>query len=53
MRLNKAIKMLKDAYITGQTMVWVRKPMAYALYQVWKYFDEYEKPRYQKKETEK
>ena len=44
-KYQKAIKMLADEYRKAQTMAFVQKPMAYALYQVWKYFDEHEKPR--------
>ena len=44
-RLSKAIKMLKEEYIRAQASVFVRKPMAYALYQVWKWFDANEKER--------
>ena len=44
-KYQKAIKMLADEYRKAQTMAFVRKPMAYALYQVWKWFDENEKSR--------
>lgn len=44
-KYQKAIKMLADEYRKAQAMVFVHKPMAYALYQVWKWFDENEKPR--------
>ena len=44
-KYQKALKMLAEEYKRSQTMVFVRKPMAYALYQVWKWFDENEKPR--------
>ena len=44
-KFQKAIKMLAEEYRRSQALVFVRKPMAYALYQVWKWFDEHEKPR--------
>ena len=44
-RYQKAIKMLQDEYVKAQASAFVRKPMAYALYQVWKYFDIKEKSR--------
>jgi len=44
-KYQKAIKMLADEYRKSQAMVFVYKPMAYALYQVWKWFDEHETPR--------
>ena len=44
-KYQKAIKMLAEEYHKAQTMAFVRKPMAYALYQVWKWFNENEKPR--------
>lgn len=44
-RYQKAIKMLAEEYRKAQSHEWVAKPLAYALYQVWKYFDAYEKPR--------
>lgn len=39
MTLEKAIKMLKDEYERAKTKSWVRNPLAYALYQVWKVAD--------------
>lgn len=44
-KYQKAIKMLAEEYRRSQAMVFVRKPMAYALYQTWKWFDKNEKPR--------
>ena len=44
-KYQKAIKMLAEEYRKAQMLAFVQKPMAYALYQVWKYFDEHEKPR--------
>ena len=51
-KYQKAIKMLAEEYRKAQTMAFVHKPMAYALYQVWKYFDEHEKPRMAESEDE-
>lgn len=39
MTLEKAIKMLKDEYEWAKTKSWIRNPLAYALYQVWKAAD--------------
>ena len=50
-KYQKAIKMLAEEYRMSQTRVFVRKPMAYALYQVWKWFDENEKPRIEESEV--
>ena len=44
-RYQKAIKMLAEEYHKAQAASWVVKPLAYALYRVWKYFDAYERPR--------
>ena len=44
-RYQKAIKMLAEECRKAQAAWWVEKPLAYALYQVWKYFDAYERPR--------
>ncbi len=44
-KYQKAIKMLQDEYVKAQASAFVRKPMAYALYQVWKYFNTKEKSR--------
>lgn len=49
-KYQKSIKMLMEEYKKAQAYVFVRQPMAYALYQVWKWFDENEKPRFTKKE---
>ena len=46
MKLNKAIRILKEEYIKAQASTYVRKPMSYALYQVWKYFEKNEKERF-------
>ena len=50
-RYQKAIKMLAEEYRKAQAASWVAKPLAYALYQVWKYFDAYERPRTEKGRT--
>ena len=42
-KLNKAVKILTDEYNKALSDKYVQKPMAYALYQVWKHFDEKEK----------
>lgn len=44
-KFNKAIEILKKEYIKSQASVYVAKPMAYALYQTWKYFDGHEGSR--------
>ena len=49
---QKAIKMLAEEYRKAQANVWVYKPMAYALYQIWKWFDKHEKSRLPKAESE-
>ena len=38
--LNKAIKVLKEQYEKSKKNPWVRNPIAYALYQTWKIFDD-------------
>lgn len=45
MNLNKVIRMLGSEYAHAQCLSFVRKPMSYALYQVWKYVDRKEKER--------
>ncbi len=39
MNLNKAIQMLESEYEMAKQVEWVRNPLAYALYQVWKKAD--------------
>ena len=51
-RMQKAINMLAEEYRKALAQVSVGKPMAYALYQVWKYFDTHEKSRLAGKEQE-
>lgn len=43
--LSKAVKMVTEEYRKALSQVSVRKPMSYALYQVWRYFDQHEKSR--------
>ena len=40
--LDKAIKVLKDEYEKAKKNGWIRNPIAYALFQTWKIFDEQE-----------
>lgn len=44
-KYQKAIQMLTEEYRKAQANVYVTKPLSYALYQVWKYFDKNEKSR--------
>lgn len=39
MSLDEAIALLKIEYAAASKAEWVQKPMAYALYQVWKMAD--------------
>lgn len=39
MTLEQAIEFLKDEYERGKKMAYVKKPLAWALYQVWKKVD--------------
>lgn len=43
MDLNNIMRMLRTEYAHAQCCSFVRKPMSYALYQVWKYVDRKEK----------
>lgn len=45
MTLDRAIKMLKDEYENALESEYVNKPLAYALFQVWKAADRAEKNR--------
>lgn len=38
--LSKAIKVLTQQYEKAKKMAFVRNPIAYALYQTWKIFDD-------------
>ena len=51
MTIEKAIKMLTDEYIKAKQNDYVRNPVAYALYKVWKKADE--SPKEKKKEVKK
>lgn len=51
-RYQKAIKMLAEEYRKAQASVWVEKPISYALYQVWRYFDTHEKSRLAESEVQ-
>ena len=44
-RLHKAIKMLEEEYSQTQSNVLIHKPLARALYNVWRYFDANENDR--------
>lgn len=44
-KYQKAIQMLTEEYRKAQANVYVAKPLSYALYQAWKYFDTHEKSR--------
>ena len=41
-RFEKAVKMLNEEYSLAMASCSVNKPMAYALYRVWRYFDKNE-----------
>lgn len=38
--LDKVIKVLKEQYEKAKKIGWIRNPIAYALYQTWKIFDD-------------
>ena len=40
MTLKKAIMLLEEEYEKAKKLAWVHKPLAYALYKVWKRADE-------------
>ena len=44
-KFERAIKRLKEEYDRAVKMEFVRKPMAWALYYTWKYYDVKEKDR--------
>ena len=52
-KLGKAISMINIAYADANKDFTIKKPMAYALYHVWKYFDEHEKPLHIDKDRRK
>lgn len=39
MTLEKVIKMLEEEYEFAKKQEWIKKPLAYALYEVWKRVD--------------
>lgn len=43
MTLGRAIKILKLEYETAKRLEWVHKPLAYALYKVWRIADREER----------
>lgn len=43
--LDAVIRILKTEYAHAESASFVRKPMSYALHQVWKYIDRKEKER--------
>lgn len=45
-KYQKAIKMIAEEYRKAQASCYIRKPISYALYQVWKYFNMHETSRY-------
>ena len=45
MTLQTIIDMLKIKYEYALSQTWVQKPLAYALYHVWKYVNNHEKER--------
>lgn len=44
-KLRKATDMLTKFYSKGCTLIYIQKPLAWALYQTWKYFDKVEKKK--------
>ena len=44
-KVEKAVEMLQEEYSKAKQQAYIRKPMAYALYETWKKFDEMEKVR--------
>lgn len=43
--IRDAIKMLKDNFKRADKNVYIQKPISYALYTTWKYFNQIEEPR--------
>ena len=39
MTINKAIRALEKEYEKAKNLAWIRNPLAYALYKVWKMAD--------------
>lgn len=52
MTIEKAIKLLIDEYTKAKQNDYVRDPVAYALYQVWKKADEHPDTKKNKAKTE-
>lgn len=46
MTLEKVMKMLEDEYERAKKMDFVKRPLAYALYQVWKKVDRAKEERH-------
>ena len=44
MNLEKIAKMIDEYYDKARNTSYIQKPLAWALYQVWKYVDEHEQP---------
>lgn len=42
MTVNRAWKIFLDEYEWAKRQKWIRKPIAYAMYQAWKWIDENE-----------
>lgn len=53
MKIETAVKMLIEEHAKARSLEFVHKPVAYALYHVWKYVDEHEKPRSIEKDSKK
>lgn len=45
LHIGDAIVMLCDEYNKAKEQSFILKPVSYALYQTWKFYDEKEKPR--------
>ena len=51
-KMTNAITHFKKEYEKALSLGFVQKPISYALYQTWKYYDVYETPRKIKKQNE-
>lgn len=49
---DKAVRMLEKNYANAQRLPFVRSPMAWALYQTWKYFDREAQKKEEQHESE-
>lgn len=47
--LEVAIETLKDVYEKARKMDWVFKPVSWALYQTWRFVDQFEKSSLEKR----